>query len=100
MLILDVLIQWSLTHEMLHKPSSVSYQSTFFSCLKSGCTLDYHEAINVFLARNHDLHDYELSEHKWERVILITEWLKFFQSETIQMSMTKHSMVSSMHAIF
>ena len=79
--------------------SSFSYQSTF-SCLKSGRALDYREAIDVFLARNRDLRDYELSEHEWEGVILVTGWLKSFRSATTQMSTTKRSMVSSTHAIF
>jgi hypothetical protein len=99
MLILDVPTRWSSTHQMLRELAYSHYKSTF-SCLKSGRALDYREAIDVFLAQNRDLCDYELSEHEWEGVILVTGWLKSFQSATIQMSTTKRSMVSSTHAIF
>ena len=89
----------SSTHQMLRELALFHYQSTF-SCLKSGRALDNSEAIDNFLAQNHDLRDYELSEHEWEGVVLVIGWLKSFRSATTQMSTTKHSMVSSIHAIF
>jgi hypothetical protein len=99
MLILDVPTRWSSTHQMLRELVYFHYQSTF-SCLNSGRALDYREAIDIFLARNRDLRDYELSEREWDGIILVTGWLKSFRSATTQMSTTKRSMVSSTHAIF
>ena len=36
----------------------------------------------------------------WEAITLVTHWLKSFRSATTQMSATKHSMLSSTHAIY
>jgi hypothetical protein len=99
MLILDVPTCWSSTYQMLRELPYFHYQS-IFSFLKSGRALDYREAIDIFLARNRDLCNYELSVHEWECVILVTEWLDSFRSATTQMSTTKCSMVSFTHAIF
>jgi hypothetical protein len=71
-----------------------------FSSLKLGRALDYHEVIDIFVAWNRDLRDYELSENEWEDIILVTGWLKSFRSATTQMSTTKCSMLSNTHAIF
>jgi hypothetical protein len=56
--------------------------------------------IDIFVARNRDLRDYELSEDEWEDIILVTGWLKSFRSATTQMSTTKRPMLSNTHAIF
>lgn len=52
------------------------------------------------MARNRDLRPYELSEHDWSAIQLVTSWLKAFRSATTQMSMSKHPTLSFTHAIF
>ncbi|KAF8223262.1 hypothetical protein L208DRAFT_1317767, partial [Tricholoma matsutake] len=62
--------------------------------------LDYHHAIDSFVAQNKDLHAYELSEDDWTSIDLVSLWLKSFRSVTTQMSTTKIPMLSTTHAIF
>jgi hypothetical protein len=52
------------------------------------------------MARNKDLHAYELSEADWTLIDLVSSWLKSFRSATMQMSTTKVPMVTTTHAIF
>lgn len=52
------------------------------------------------MSRIHELQDFELSDADWKAIELLTRWLKTFHSTTTQMSMTKISMLSMMHAIF
>ncbi|KAG1807526.1 uncharacterized protein BJ212DRAFT_1281866, partial [Suillus subaureus] len=62
--------------------------------------LDFQKAINNFVAKMCELHQYELSVDDWQSIALVTGWLKAFQSATTQMSMSKCPMLSSAHAIF
>jgi len=82
MLILDVKTRWSSTHQMLHR------------------ALDFRQAIDDFIAKTHDLRQYELSDADWAGIELVMQWLKAFRSATTQMSTTKRPMLSSAHAIF
>ena len=65
-----------------------------------GQALDHHKVIDNFVAKNRELHAFELSMANWDAVTLVTKWLKSFRSATTQMSTTKRSMLSSTHAIF
>jgi len=82
MLILDVKTRWSSTHQMLRQ------------------ALDHRGIIDDFVAKTKELRHLELSADDWEAIALVTQWLKTFRSATTQMSSTKHSMLSSTHAIF
>ncbi|KZV59355.1 hypothetical protein PENSPDRAFT_723249, partial [Peniophora sp. CONT] len=82
MLILDVKTRWCSTHQMLRR------------------FLDFRNVINVHVAANNDLAQYRLSANKWDAISLVTEWLKSFRSATTDMSSTKSSMLSSVHAVF
>ena len=66
----------------------------------AGCTLDYRKDIDDFVGCNHDLRALELTEEEWAAISQVADWLKAFHSTTTQMSMTKHSMLSSMHVVF
>ena len=68
--------------------------------LSTGRALDYREVIDTYVARSHDLRDYELSEEDWEGITHVAGWLKSFHSATTQMSATHHPTLSSTHAIF
>ncbi|KAG1762013.1 hypothetical protein EDD22DRAFT_778870, partial [Suillus occidentalis] len=57
-------------------------------------------AIDDFVAKTHDLRQYELSDADWAGIELVTQWLKSFCSATTQMSTTKWPTLSSTHAIF
>ncbi|KAF8808967.1 hypothetical protein BYT27DRAFT_7038267, partial [Phlegmacium glaucopus] len=65
-----------------------------------GQALDYCNTIDSFVSRNKDLHAFKLSEGDWESIMLVTSWLKSFQSTTTEMSATKIPMLSTTHAIF
>src|SRR5262245_27860539 len=66
----------------------------------TGRALDHREVIDDFVAKTRELRHLELSAEDWDSVTLVTQWLKTFRSATTQMSSTKHSMLSSTHAIF
>jgi hypothetical protein len=68
--------------------------------LAAGRAVDYQDIIDNSVAKNHDLCAYELSADDWDAIALVTRWLKSFRLATTQMSTTKHSMLSSTHAIF
>jgi hypothetical protein len=65
-----------------------------------GRALDYRSVIDDFVAKNRDLRKFEMHVEDWEAIILVTHWLKSFRSATTQMSATKHTMLSSTHAIY
>jgi sulfur relay (sulfurtransferase) DsrC/TusE family protein len=65
-----------------------------------GRALDYKQQIDDFVAKTRDIRQYELSQEDWDAIKLVTQWLKAFRSATTQMSITKHSTLSSTHAIF
>jgi hypothetical protein len=66
----------------------------------TGQALDHRGIIDDFVAKTKELRHLELSADDWEAIALVTQWLKTFRSATTQMSSTKHSMLSSTHAIF
>ena len=66
----------------------------------TGRALDHRGVINDFVAKTRELRHLELSAEDWDSIALVTRWLKTFRSVTTQMSSTKHSMLSSTHAIF
>jgi len=70
------------------------------SCSTIGWALDYRNTIDSFVSRKKDLHTFELSDSDWESIMLVTSWLKSFQSATTEMSATKIPMLSTMHTIF
>ncbi|KAF8226354.1 hypothetical protein L208DRAFT_1213175, partial [Tricholoma matsutake] len=57
--------------------------------------LGYHNTIDLFVSRNHDL-----SNTDWESIKLVTSWLKSLRAETTEMSATKGPMLLTTHAIF
>jgi len=65
-----------------------------------GRALDYRSVIDNFVAKNRDLRKFEMHVEDWEAIVLVTHWLKSFHSATTQMSATKHTMLSSIHAIY
>ncbi|KAH9989385.1 hypothetical protein BJV74DRAFT_878162 [Russula compacta] len=76
MLILDVRMCWSLTHQMLHEHSNFYTMECH--------ALDYHDAINSSMSRDQDLHAYELSKEDWTSITLVSSWLKSFRNATTQ----------------
>jgi hypothetical protein len=66
----------------------------------AGRALDYRDTIDSYVARNKDLHAFELSNADWESIKLVTSWLKSFRLATTEMSATKVPMLSTTHAIF
>lgn len=66
----------------------------------TGRALDFRKSSNNFVVETRELCKYELSDDNWQSIELVTGWLKAFRSATTQMSMTKHPMLSSAHAIF
>lgn len=68
--------------------------------ITSGRALDYQDTIDNFVAKSRDLRPFEMSWEDWDAIKLVTGWLKSFRSATTQMSATKHSTLSSTHAIF
>jgi hypothetical protein len=62
--------------------------------------LDFRKAINDFVAKMRELHQYELSDDDWQSIKLVTGRLKAFRSAATQMSTTKRPMLSLAHAIF
>ncbi|CAA7268097.1 unnamed protein product [Cyclocybe aegerita] len=80
MLILDVRTQWSSTHQML--------------C----CALGFKDPIDNYTACS--LREHELNEQEWEALKHVMDWLRSFREATMQMSATKHSMLSTTHAVF
>ena len=66
----------------------------------SGRALDHHLIIDDFVAKTRDLRQFEMTTEDWEATVLVTSWLKSFQSATTQMSTTKQPMLSSTHAIY
>jgi len=99
MLILDVRMQWSSTHQMLRQSLLSSHPSSLLM-LVLGHALDYRQAIDSYALRNCDLHPYKISEEEWTSISLVSSWLKSFRSATTQMSATKVPMLSTTHAIF
>ncbi|KIL55008.1 hypothetical protein M378DRAFT_201131 [Amanita muscaria Koide BX008] len=99
MLILDVRTRWSSTHQML-RVSESSYLWSLILQSNTGRALDYREVIDTYVARNRDLHNYQLSEEDWDGITLVARWLKSFRSATTQMSVTHHPTLSTTHAIF
>lgn len=83
---------------------SVSYAASSMNnytyILLSGRALDYKHTINDFVAKNRELRQYELTSEDWFSIQLVCGWLKAYRSATLQMSTTKHSMLSSTQAIF
>jgi hypothetical protein len=65
-----------------------------------GRALDYKLYVNDFVARNKELRTFELSEAEWFAIETVTNWLRHFRDATTQMSATKHTTLSSVHAIF
>jgi hypothetical protein len=65
----------------------------------AGRALDYRDTIDSFVARNKDLHAFEVSNADWESIKLVTSWLKSFQLATTEMSATKVPMLSTTHAM-
>jgi hypothetical protein len=86
MLILDVLMHWSSTHQMIYK--SILY--IFVGCdllsnqLPIGYTLKYEGEINTFvvLCENQDLCNLKLLEGEWSSIKLISGWLEKFWDAT------------------
>ena len=62
--------------------------------------MDYRTVLDDFVAKNRELHKYELQDEDWEAIALVASWLKSFRSATTQMSTTKRPMLSWTHAIF
>ncbi len=65
-----------------------------------GHALDFQNEIDHFIGLNHDLQSLELDENEWAAIALVAEWLMAFCSATTQMSTSRVSMLSTMHAIF
>ncbi|KAF5319077.1 hypothetical protein D9758_018663 [Tetrapyrgos nigripes] len=82
MLILDVKTRWSSTHQMLRR------------------ALQFHTAIDSYVAKDKELRKFELSESDWSSLKLVSEWLKAFRSATTEMSSTKRLMLSKTLAMF
>ena len=61
--------------------------------------MDYRTVLDDFVAKNRELHKYELQDEDWEAIALVASWLKSFRSATTQMSTTKRPMLSWTHAI-
>ena len=62
--------------------------------------MDYCTVLDDFVAKNRELHKYELQDEDWEAIALVASWLKSSRSATTQMSTTKRPMLSWTHAIF
>jgi hypothetical protein len=99
MLILDVKTRWSSTHQMLRESTNIVLGDRSKDII-TGQALDHRGIIDDFVAKTKELRHLELSADDWEAIALVTQWLKTFRSATTQMSSTKHSMLSSTHAIF
>ena len=100
MLIIDVKTWWSSMHQMLHKQSCLVPILQSLASLHFRTDTWYCDVIDNCVAKNCNLHTYELSTADWDTITLVTQWLKSFKSATTQMSATKSSMLSSTHAIF
>jgi hypothetical protein len=101
MLILNVKTCWSSTHQMCHKLISVICSFIYWHKPPiAGWALDYRAVIDNFVAKNRELHSYELSNEDWTAITLVTKWLKSFRSVTTQMLTMKSPMLSTTHAIF
>ena len=101
MLILDVKMRWSSTHQMLHKFEAILNRTDLrlISCFL-GHALDYRQSVNSFVHLHTDLWPQLLSDEEWHTIDLVTTWLKSYRSATAQMSATKTPMLSMTHAIF
>ncbi|KAJ7323843.1 hypothetical protein DFH08DRAFT_968862 [Mycena albidolilacea] len=82
MLILDVKIRWSSTHQMLWR------------------ALEFKLAVDNYVAKSKDLRALELSKEDWEAIELVAQWVEAFRTATTQMSATKSPMISTTHAVF
>ena len=104
MLILDVSMHWSSTHQMICK--SILYIFIWCDLLSNqlpiGRALKYEGEINTFvvLHENQDLCNLKLLEGEWSSIKLISGWLEKFWDATTQMSTTHQPMLSHTHAIF
>jgi hypothetical protein len=82
MLILDVSMHWSSTHQMMHE--LILYIFVWCDLLSNqlpiGCALKYEGEINTFvvLCENQDLHNLKLLEGEWSSIKLISGWLEKF----------------------
>ncbi|KAF5372594.1 hypothetical protein D9758_005206 [Tetrapyrgos nigripes] len=76
MLILDVRMCWSSTHQMLRR------------------ALQYKSMINSYCARDKELRKFELEDSEWNSLKLASDWLKIFCAATTEMSTTKRPMLS------
>ncbi|KIJ52916.1 hypothetical protein M422DRAFT_155671, partial [Sphaerobolus stellatus SS14] len=83
MLSLDVRTRCASTHQMY-----------------AGRALDYCQEITSYVAKIIPLCCYELNDGDWKAIEVVTTWLKTFRAATTQMSATKHSSLSSTHAVF
>lgn len=65
-----------------------------------GRALSFKDAIFNFVSKNRELRKYEITDSDWLAIELVTGWLRSFRDATLQMSMTKHATLSSVHAVF
>ncbi len=65
-----------------------------------GHALDFQNEIDHFIGLNRDLQSLELDKDEWAAIASVAEWLMAFHSVTTQMSTSRVSMLSTMHAIF
>ena len=65
-----------------------------------GHALQFRNEIDDFIGRNRDLRSLELDKDEWEAIAQVADWLMAFHAAMTQMSTSKVSMLSTMHAIF
>ena len=98
MLILNVKTCWSSTHQMLCKLDSILQLWFWFQIL--GRALGFKDAVQNFVAKDRNFHEWELSDADWDAIKKVMHWLKLFWSATTDMSATKCPMLSSTILIF
>lgn len=100
MLILDVAMRWSSTHQMLGSFYSCSLCGTWSDkCV--GRALDFKDIIIAYTEQDrNDLRDFRLSDADWAALEIVEHWLVSFRYATQAMSATKTPMLSSVHAVY
>ncbi|KAK0237407.1 hypothetical protein EDD85DRAFT_770203 [Armillaria nabsnona] len=67
---------------------------------QAGRAVDYYDVVDSFVSQNKDLHLYKMSSGDWDAISMVMSWLKIFCAATMEMSMSKKPMLSTMHTIF
>jgi len=87
--------------------SDATYVEALSSCHSllmsiEGRAYDFKEAIDEFVAspKHKELRDFELSASDWAAIALVKEWLRSFRDAVLDMSMTKRTTLSYVHAVF